>query len=104
MRTVLNRLVEGVAKPLMTVPDLTCFYCIDPHGQGDAEPGMPLSNADARIGMEIAVAVIKVDPKWFANKTSPNKWWDVWAECMKNAEYPGGYLSYDDVEARPDKD
>ena len=23
---VLNRLVEGVAKPLMTVPDLTCFY------------------------------------------------------------------------------
>ena len=101
---VLNRLVEGVAKPLMTVPDLTCFYCIDPHGQGDAEPGMPLSNADARIGMEIAVAVIKVDPKWFANKTSPNKWWDVWAECMKNAEYPGGYLSYDAVEARPDKD
>lgn len=77
---------------------------IDPHGQGDAEPGMPLSNADARIGMEIAVAVIKVDPKWFANKTSPNKWWDVWAECMKNAEYPGGYLSYDAVEARPDKD
>ena len=65
---------------------------------------MPLSNAYARIGMEIAVAVIKVDPKWFANKTSPNKWWDVWAECMKNAEYSGGYLSYDDVEARPDKD
>lgn len=101
---VLNRLIDGVAKPLMTVPDLTCFYCIDPHGQGDAEPGMPLSNADARIGMEIAVAVIKVDPKWFANKTSPNKWWDVWAECMKNAEYPGDYLSYDAVEARPDKD
>ncbi len=101
---VLNRLVDGVAEPLMTVPDLTCFYCIDPHGLGDAEPGMPLSNADARVGMDIAVAVIKVDPKWFANQTSPTKWWDVWAECMKTAEYPGGYLSYDHVVARPDKD
>jgi len=99
---VLSRVDTTGNEPLMTVPDLTCFYCIDPNGNDNATAGMPLSNADCRIGMDIALAVIKVDPKWFANPTSPMKWWDVWAECMRTAEYTGPYLSYDNVIARPD--
>lgn len=86
---------------MMTVPDLTCMYCIDPNGEDGVDAGMPLSNADAKVGMKVAVAVIKVDPKWFL---SESKWWDVWSTCMKNAAYAGGHISFDNVVARPDKD
>ena len=78
----------------MTVPDLTCMYCIDPQGSDGVSAGMPLSNADAKAGMKVAVAVVKVDPKWFLTETA---WWDVWKECMEHIGYEGGYLAFDDV-------
>ena len=82
---------------MMTVPDLTAMYCIDPNGDENIVPRMPLSNADARVGMRIAVAVIRVDAKWFMNGT---KFWDVWEECMDNIGYQGGHLGFDGVEAQ----
>lgn len=89
-----EKLGDGTFRDMMTVPDLTCMYCIDPCGTSGAVSRMPLSNADAKKGMEIAVAVAKVDPKWFQTSET---WWNVWAECMKHIGYKGGHLSYDDV-------
>ena len=83
-----------VLEDMMTVPDLTAMYCIDPNGDENIVPRMPLSNADAKVGMRIAVGVIRVDPKWFINGT---KWWNVWEECMDNIGYTGGHLGYDNV-------
>lgn len=85
---------EDTFENLMTVPDLTCMYCIDPQGSDGVSAGMPLSNADAKAGMKVAVAVVKVDPKWFLTETA---WWDVWKECMEHIGYEGGYLAFDDV-------
>lgn len=85
---------EDTYENLMTVPDLTCMYCIDPQGIDGVLAGMPLSNADAKTGMKVAVAVVKVDPKWFLTETT---WWDVWKECMEHIGYEGGYLPFDDV-------
>ena len=79
---------------LMTVPDLTCMYCVDPAGAAGVEPRMPLSNADVKKGMRIALGVIKVDPKWFL---TDGTWWNVWKECFDHIGYTGGYLSYDNV-------
>ena len=85
--------------PMMTIPDITCFYCMNPNGHDNATAGMPLSNADCRVGMDIAVAVIRVDPKWFING---NKWWTVWEKCMDNINYTGKHLGFDNVVGRPD--
>ena len=79
---------------LMTVPDLTCMYCVDPAGAAGVETRMPLSNADVKKGMRIALGVIKVDPKWFL---TDGTWWNVWKECFDHIGYTGGYLSYDNV-------
>lgn len=86
---------EEKYEDMMTVPDLTCMYCIDPAGTPGVEERMPLSNADAKVGMKIAVGVIKVDPKWFM---TDGTWWNVWKECMATIEYEGKYLSFDNVE------
>ena len=92
---LLQRREKGsdVITNLMTVPDMTCVYCIDPAGAEGVVPRMPLSNADVKKGMKIAVAAVKVSEKWFQ---SPN-WWDVWAECMKNIGYEGENLPYENV-------
>lgn len=92
---LLQRREKGsdVITNLMTVPDMTCVYCIDPAGAEGVAPRMPLSNADVKKGMKIAVAAVKVSEKWFQ---SPN-WWDVWAECMKNIGYEGENLPYENV-------
>ena len=85
---------DGTYADMMTVPDLTCMYCIDPNGAEGVLPRMPLSNADAKEGMKVAVGIAKVDPKWFITEGT---WWNVWATCMKNIGYEGGHLSYDNV-------
>ena len=90
-----KKLGENEFEYLMTVPDLTCMYCIDPAGAEGVIPRMPLSNADAKKGMKIAVGVIKVDPKWFMTE---EKWWNVWNECMETIGYTCGYLGFDHVE------
>ena len=89
-----EKLADGTFRDMMTVPDITCMYCIDPAGTEGVVPRMPLSNADAKKGMKIALGVIKVDPKWFI---TDGTWWNVWKECMEHIGYEGGYLSYDDV-------
>ena len=70
------------------------FFHSCPTGAAGVDPRMPLSNADVKKGMKIALGVIKVDPKWFLTE---NTWWDVWKECFAHIGYTGGYLSYDDV-------
>ena len=94
---LLQKKVGDGFQDLLTVPDLIAMYCIDPNGDKDACPRMPLSNADAKVGMKIAVGAIRVDAKWFINGT---KWWDVWAECMDNMGYTGGHLGFDQVTAQ----
>lgn len=91
---LLQKKTDAGYEDLMTVPDLTCMYCVDPAGAAGVDPRMPLSNADVKKGMKIALGVIKVDPKWFLTE---NTWWDVWKECFAHIGYTGGYLSYDDV-------
>ena len=91
---LLQKKTDDGYEDLMTVPDLTCMYCVDPAGAAGVDPRMPLSNADVKKGMKIALGVIKVDPKWFLTE---NTWWDVWKECLAHMGYTGGYLSYDDV-------
>ena len=91
---LLQKKTDAGYEDLMTVPDLTCMYCVDPAGAAGVDPRMPLSNADVKKGMKIALGVIKVDPKWFLTE---NTWWDVWKECFAHIHYTGGYLSYDDV-------
>ena len=85
---------DGSYRDMMTVPDITCMYCIDPAGTPGVLPRMPLSNADAKKGMKIALGIVKVDPKWFL---TDGTWWSVWKECMEHIGYTGGYLSYDSV-------
>ena len=89
-----EKLSDGTFRDMMTVPDITCMYCIDPAGAEGVVPRMPLSNADAKKGMTIALGIIKVDPKWFI---TDGTWWSVWKECMEHIGYKGGYLSYDSV-------
>lgn len=72
---LLQKKTDAGYEDLMTVPDLTCMYCVDPAGAAGVDPRMPLSNADVKKGMKIALGVIKVDPKWFLTE---NTWWDVW--------------------------
>lgn len=89
-----KKLDDGNYEDMMTVPDITCMYCIDPAGHTNVTARMPLSNADTKEGMKVAVAVAKVDPKWFKTETT---WWDVWSECMKHIGYEGGHIGYDNV-------
>ena len=91
---LLQKKTDAGYEDLMTVPDLTCMYCVDPAGAAGVEPRMPLSNADVKKGMRIALGVIKVDPKWFL---TDGTWWTVWKECFDHIGYTGGYLSYDNV-------
>lgn len=94
---LLRKQVEGGFEDMMTVPDLVAMYCIDPNGDPDSKPRMPLSNADAKVGMKIALGVIRVDPKWYLTES---KWWDVWAESMAAIGYTGGHLGFDGVSAQ----
>ena len=93
---LLEKLVGESVQPMMTVPDITTMYCLDPAGAEGIEVNMPLSNADAKEGMVISVGVIKVDQKWFKYKDSM-KWWNVWSECMDTIGYTGGYLPFEGV-------
>lgn len=94
---LLQKKTDSGFEDMLTVPDLITMYCIDANGDEYVVPRMPLSNADAKVGMKIAVGAVKVDEKWFINGT---KWWDVWSECMDNIGYTGGHLGYDNVQVQ----
>lgn len=93
---LLERIVKDKAEPMMTVPDITSMYCIDPNGVPGVEVNMPLSNADVKKDMTIVIGAIKVNKQWHKYPES-TKWWDVWHECMETIGYTGGNLSFDDV-------
>jgi len=92
---LLQKIADGVTTDMMTVPDITAMYCLDPNGAADVEIDMPISNADAKEGMDIVIGVIKVDEKWFRDEN--RKWWTVWSECMKAIGYEGGPLPFKNV-------
>lgn len=92
---LLQKLDGDETVDMMTVPDITAMYCLHPNGADGIEVNMPISNADAKEGMEIAIGVIKVDKKWF--KSDNMKWWTVWSECMRAIDYTGGPIPFEDV-------
>ncbi|HWQ30175.1 MAG TPA: DUF917 domain-containing protein [Negativicutes bacterium] len=77
-----NLLVNKKGKPLITVPDIICTY--------DLASGVPLTNADIKKGMKIAVGAIKVNEKWYIN---PNMF-DVWKPFLKRVGYTGGNIPF----------
>lgn len=77
-----NLLISKNGKPMMTVPDIICYY--------DVATGMPLSNADINEGMEIVIGAVKVDEKWWKN---PNMF-DFWEPLLESIGYTGGNIPY----------
>lgn len=77
-----NLLVAHDGKPIMTVPDITCYY--------NAATGEPLTNADISEGMDICLGAIK----------APDAWWysadmfDVWKPFLSNVGYEGGNIPF----------
>ncbi|MEG0779910.1 MAG: DUF917 domain-containing protein [Oscillospiraceae bacterium] len=80
--------------PLMTVPDITCMYCIKPTPGSVVLPGMPMSNADVKEGMEVGLGVMKVNHKWFI---TDGTWWNVWADYLAHVDYTGKNIPFESV-------
>ena len=80
--------------PIMTVPDITCMYCIKAMEGSPAQPGMPLSNADVKEGMEVGLGVIKVNKKWFV---TDGTWWNVWKDYLDIVHYAGPNIPFEKV-------
>ena len=77
-----NLLITHDGKPVMTVPDITCYY--------DAATGMPLTNADISEGMEIVLGAIKAPDAWWKN---PNMF-EIWKPFLENVGYEGGNIPF----------
>ena len=77
-----NLMVERNGRVFMTLPDVICCY--------DRDTGMPLTNADIREGMRIAVGAVKVDEKWWKNPDM----FRVWEPLLKRVGYTGGNIPY----------
>lgn len=90
---LLERVVNDAAEPIMTVPDITSMYCIDPNGEPGVKVNMPLSNADVKKDMTIVIGAIKVSDRWYED-AQDMKWWDVWHECMETIGYTGKNLPF----------
>lgn len=91
---LLSKQKGGELVPVMTVPDITCMYCIDAVPESPAEPGMPLSNADVKVGMTVGLGVIKVNAKWFATNGT---WWNVWKDYLDIINYHGPNIPFEEV-------
>lgn len=94
---LLSRIRGDKCEPIMTVPDIICMYCIKPTKDSKVEPGMPLSNADVKKGMDIGLGIIKVNEKWFNDEKGDKKWWTVWEEYLKRIDYTGENIPFEDV-------
>lgn len=77
-----NLLVSKDGVNIMTVPDIICTY--------DVSTGKPLTNADIKEGMEIAVGAIKVDKKWWNNQDM----FGVWKPFLEKVGYRGENIPY----------
>lgn len=86
---------NGTFTPLMTVPDITCMYCIQTIPGSPVKAGMPVSNADVKEGMVVGIGAIKVNEKWFKDENHDKKWWTVWKEYMDNINYTGENIPFD---------
>ena len=86
---------KGTFTPLMTVPDITCMYCIQTIPGSSVKVGMPVSNADVKEGMVVGIGAIKVNEKWFKDENHDKKWWTVWKEYIDNIKYTGDNIPFD---------
>lgn len=77
-----NLLLTKAGKNIMTVPDIICTY--------DVKTGQPLTNADIKEGMEIAVGIVKVDNKWWKNPEMFN----AWRPFLQRVGYTGENIPY----------
>ena len=77
-----NLLITHDGAPVMTVPDITCYY--------NAATGEPLTNADIAEGMEIVLGAIKAPDAWWKN---PNMF-DIWKPFLTNVGYEGGNIPF----------
>jgi len=66
-------------EPAAMVPDLICWITLK---------GEPLTNADIKEGMELAVIGIPASERW---RRHP-KAFDVWRHILEKMEYKGGYI------------
>lgn len=79
-----NLLVTNNGTPVMTVPDIICAY--------EYATGMPLTNADIKEGMEVALGAVKADAKWWKNP----KMFEMWEPFLDRVGYHGGCIPYKD--------
>jgi len=66
-------------EPLAMVPDLVCLMTVD---------GTPLTNADTKEGMKVAVIGIPASEKW---RKHP-KAFEVWKHILEKMGYTGEYI------------
>jgi len=79
---LLSRLESDQKLPYITVPDIICMY--------EIPTGKPLTNADIKEGMEVALGVLKVSDAWWKN---PNMF-DIWKPFLERVGYTGDVLPY----------
>ncbi len=80
---LISKIEDGKKIPYMTVPDIICMHTTEAFG--DVPAGLPLTNADVKKGMKVAVGAIAVDENWF--KTPEENWWGVWVPYMERIGY-----------------
>ena len=77
-----NLMVSHDDVPVMTVPDITCYY--------NAKTGEPLTNADITEGLEIVLGASKAPDAWWKN---PNMF-EIWKPFLENVGYEGGNIPF----------
>lgn len=82
---LLSRLDGDKKIPYITVPDIICMY--------EVTTGTPLTNADVKEGLEVALGVLKVSDAWWKNPMM----FEVWKPFLERVGYTGGVLPYRDL-------
>lgn len=80
---LVSRVEGGKETPLITVPDIICFYDID--------TGMPLTNADVKEGLNVGLGAIKVNDLWWKNPDM----FSMWAAFLKRVGYEGANIPFE---------
>ncbi|MEM2588836.1 MAG: DUF917 family protein, partial [Candidatus Bathyarchaeia archaeon] len=69
---------SGENEPVAMVPDLICLI---------TKNGEPLTNADTKTGMEVAVIAVPAPDKWKAHPRG----FDIWRHILERIGYTGPY-------------
>lgn len=78
-----NLIVFKDDKAMMTAPDIICTY--------NLANGEPLTNADIKAGMDIAIGAIEVDKSWDYNPDM----YGIWSSLIEKASgYTGGRIPF----------